>query len=372
MSVIFLMGSWNAPSELFLLRQLRMLQELDMLDCIIAARHQGDFKWEGYPVYGLSNKEYPLLHTKHPDLPYQLNKLAKLLANSNADTILCQYGTIATLFFDLLITTNKNLFIHTHGKDSHFHMHNPIYIEKLQELSKKATLICNPLTYNFLSNEDWNIPRSRLALKKTYGVEIPLLPLHRKARNVVTVLHLGRLVDFKGPDKTIRAFEIACQQGLKGRLLIAGDGPLRKKCESLIAHSPWRRRIHLLGFVSSEEAKKLYKTSDIFTQHSIKGETTGQIETFGISIIEAMAASLPVITCSIGGPKKNVVHEKTGFLIEPGDVRGQAKLFLQLAGNPELRFQIGKQAWLAARTHFSYEKERDQLRSILFQKKTIL
>jgi glycosyltransferase involved in cell wall biosynthesis len=243
MSILVLIGSWKAPSELFILRQLRMLEELGRLNAIVAARLHGNTNWNGYDVIGLSDQNYELLGEQRPNLSHQRNKLSKLIRATSADTIFCHFGTIATLFFDLLSSTSKSksMFIHMHGKDSHAHMHNSTYIEKIKILSTKAILICNPITYELLSGENWDIPENRLRLKKVYGVEVPNAPYIHHPKGFVTILHLGRLVDFKGPDKTIKAFELACQKGLKGKLLIAGDGPLMNKCKSIIKGSPWKK-----------------------------------------------------------------------------------------------------------------------------------
>jgi len=365
MSILVLMGSWQAPSELFIVRQLHMLKDLGLLNCIVAARLHGNTEWHGYKVFGLSDKNYELLGNEHPNLELQMAKLSQIIKDTDVDAIICHFGTVASLFFDLLQSTRKSLFIQMHGKDSHIHMHNPNYVQKIRLLSKKSFLICNPVTYRLLSDKEWGISRERLKLKTVYGVEVPDKPPKRPDRRPITILHLGRLVDFKGPDKTIQAFEIACNYGLVGKLLIAGDGPLRQLCEQLINSSAWKEKIHLLGFVTPAEAKNLYMSADIFTQHSLVGANTGQIEAFGVSIIEAMATALPVITCAIGGPGMNVDHEETGILVEPGDITAQANAFLQLADDFNRRVILGTNAWRKVKHNFSYEHELSELKRIL-------
>ncbi len=172
-------------------------------------------------------------------------------------------------------------------------------------------------------------------------------------------------MDCKSPDRTIQAFELACEQGLRGRLIIAGDGHLRVTCELLRVRSKWRDRIELLGAVSKEEGDRLRAEADIFTHHAIQGEISGQFESFGLAIVEAMAESLPVVTCPVGGIKETVVGGQTGILIEPGDVEAQAAALLKLARDPELRYQLGKAGWQRAKDNFSLELEKKNLLSIL-------
>src|SRR5690606_33177261 len=116
----------------------------------------------------------------------------------------------------------------------------------------------------------------------------------------VQILYLGRLVDCKGPDLTIQAFSLACEQGLRGKLTIAGDGPLLAECEQLRAVSPFAHCIQLLGSVDEPTAERLRTEADIFTAHNRKGPYTNQEEAFGVSFVEAMAAALPIVSGANG------------------------------------------------------------------------
>lgn len=365
MSILVLIGSWKAPSELFILRQLRMLREMGHLSCIVAARMQGDTRWHGIDVIGLSDQDYDLLGNQRPDIDFQKNRLTQILSTTKATTIFCHFGTVATLFYDLLQATDKSVIIHMHGKDSHRNMHDAAYIRKIQRLSQKALMVCNPITYEFLSGEGWSIPKQRLRLKTVYGVEAPDAPIERTPTSSVKILHLGRFVDFKGPIQTIQAFEIACEDGLDGKLVMAGDGPLMQDCQQLVSKSKWKNAIQLLGFVTPTEAQQLYAEADIFTQHSLIGTETGQIETFGVSIIEAMAAALPVVSCNVGGPGRNIKDGETGILIKPGDTQAQAKAFLRLAEDRALRIQLGTNAWLQVKEQFTCGHEFAELKQIV-------
>ncbi len=94
-----------------------------------------------------------------------------------------------------------------------------------------------------------------------------------------------------------RAFE----QGLQGRLLLVGDGPLAAACDRLVADSRWRSRIVRKGAVAWEEGRRLRREADIATQHNQEDPATGQVEAFGVAIAEAMAEGLPVVGTRSGG-----------------------------------------------------------------------
>lgn len=362
LSVLFLMGSWKAPSELFLFRHLQMLKEAGALDSVVAAKLRGNTIWKKIPVFGLNPVFSGNGDGIWPDHQAQLDIFDSVIRKTKANTLLCQYGTIAVLLDQILDGIQQRLFIHVHGKDIFEHMHPPGYKEKLMRLFERSDVICNPFGYKRLVQ--WGVDPKRLFVKK-YGVEVPDTPYCHTLSNEVTILHLGRLVDFKGPDRTIMAFELACEQGLQGRLIIAGDGPLREQCETLRKKSRWRDRILFVGFVSPKEAQRLYHQSDIFTQHSILGEQTGQVETFGVSLIEAMAAALPVVSCAIGGIPENIIDGETGILGKPGDIQAQANAFLKLAKSPNLRRFMGEAGWYHAKKNFTFEQERERLIDIL-------
>jgi|SRR5579859_2152359 len=360
-SVLFLMGSWNAPSERFLYRQMQMLSEAHVLEAVVAAQLVGDKQWRNIPVFGLNSRDATGSDSK-PDPVNQLTLLDQVLRQTRVDTILCQYGTIAVLLAPLLQSAWQRLFIHVHGKDTEEQMNPPGYRTALERLAQRGVVMCSPYVAERLKN--WDIPREHIVVKN-YGVEIPERPLQRPESSAVTILHVGRLIECKGPDLTIRAFEHACEQGLKGQLVMIGDGPMRGVCEELKAQSKWQGRINLRGAIDHEEVQLQLEQADIFTQHSLRGPTTGQVEAFGVAIVEAMAAALPVVSCTIGGVKYIVIDGETGILVDPGDIAGQAKAFLKLATTPTLRAHLGKAGWDRAQNYYSYQKEKDTLLRIL-------
>ncbi|MCX6376314.1 MAG: glycosyltransferase family 4 protein, partial [Armatimonadetes bacterium] len=181
----------------------------------------------------------------------------------------------------------------------------------------------------------------------------------------INILYLGRLIDLKGPDLVIRAFEIACSRGMDAQLVIAGDGPLRTMCELLRARSRFRERITLLGAVDAQTGERLRTEADIFTAHNCFGPLTLHEEAFGVSFVEAMAAGLPVVSGRSGSLPELIADGRDGLLVEPGDVEAHAGAFLRLASDPGLRQSMGEAGWRKAKHRFSCERERAQLRAIL-------
>jgi glycosyltransferase involved in cell wall biosynthesis len=214
---------------------------------------------------------------------------------------------------------------------------------------------------------DIGIPAERIHVKYL-GVPVASAPRVRSPHSnprELNILYLGRLVDCKGPDLTIRAFDSACQQGLQGRLILAGDGPMRAECERLRAASRCADQIEMLGAVDEATSKRLRSAADIFTAHNCLGRYTQQEEAFGVSIVEAMAAGLPIVSGANGSLPELVDDGEQGLLFPPGDIEAQATAFLKLANDSALRERLGRQAWERARERFTIEREMTALRSLL-------
>ena len=208
------------------------------------------------------------------------------------------------------------------------------------------------------------IPADRVVVKK-FGVVIEGQKTLNKSTEGIKILFIGRLIECKAPDLVIKAFELACDRGLDGELIIAGDGNLANVCKSIRTRSKYKEKIKLLGYVSAEEGVRLRGMCDIFTAHNCTSKATNQVESFGVSIIEAMAAGLPVVTGRSGGVVESIIDGVTGFLVTPGDIEEHASRFLELATNPDLRISMGRNAVERVKISFTLEGEKRALLEIL-------
>ncbi len=129
------------------------------------------------------------------------------------------------------------------------------------------------------------------------------------------VLFVGRLSAEKGIFGLVEA-----ARGMN--LVIAGDGPLRKKVPGA------------LGFVSHEKIGDLYERAAIVACPSRR-------EGFGMACAEAMAHARPVVACPVGGLRDLVVDGETGLFVPPGDVAALRAALERLLADPELRRRMG-------------------------------
>ena len=102
--------------------------------------------------------------------------------------------------------------------------------------------------------------------------------------------------------------------------LVAGEGAERQRIETLIAKHELRDRVRLLGAISDEYLEKLYQGSDLFLMPNVP--VPGDMEGFGLVMVEAGLCGLPVIASRLEGITDVVTEGANGHLIETGDARG--------------------------------------------------
>lgn len=123
---------------------------------------------------------------------------------------------------------------------------------------------------------------------------------------------VGNLVPIKGYDILIRAFAKALHHMPGAKLYIAGKGEQEQALKDLISAFKLENSVFLTGFLTRALAPKFYNGCDCYVCSSYS-------ETFGISLIEALACGKPVIATRCGGPE-SIINSKNGMLVNPGDV----------------------------------------------------
>lgn len=270
------------------------------------------------------------------------HRLVQLLSNTSPNSrLLIHYLNHAVYLEHALTQCDIPTAVHCHGQDINWNLrieslpflraHSRDYVSRVRRLADRITLIANSkATIEKLLSI--GLPEDRIQLKYI-GVPVPeSLPSRPPISDAgLAILYLGRLTDFKGPVETIRAFDLACKMGLKGRLQIAGTGPQHKACEKEVDKSQFADQINLLGPVNAMRAKELLAQSHLFTAHNQRSPRTGQEEALGVSILEAMAEGIPVVTGRNGGVGETVVDGQTGILFEPVNIEQHAMALLHFS-----------------------------------------
>jgi len=151
----------------------------------------------------------------------------------------------------------------------------------------------------------------------------------------ILIVSLARLEEQKDPRTLIQAFAAVAARNSRCRLLLAGSGRLEDAVKQWASQSGFGERIHLLGVRTDVE--DLLCAGDIFALSSLW-------EGSPLSVMEAMAAGLPVVATEVGGVPELVTSGVTGFLVEPGSSEMLAEALGRLAGDAELRKSMSQAA----------------------------
>lgn len=144
---------------------------------------------------------------------------------------------------------------------------------------------------------------------------------------------VGRLCAEKGHDDLIDAMADLTRTHPSAVLLLAGDGPRRTVLEEKVTALGLEDSVRLLGL--RRDIPEILSALDVFALSS-------RYESFGLVILEAMAASLPVVATRVGGIPFILRDGETGCLVPPREPREMAAKLRLLADRPELRAGMGR------------------------------
>jgi phosphatidylinositol alpha-mannosyltransferase len=174
------------------------------------------------------------------------------------------------------------------------------------------------------------------------------VPVGRWEDGTRNILFVGRLEPRKGLLDLLKAYRILRSTGCSCRLLIIGTGPQEREARRYVLTRKLPS-VEFLGRVDDDEKAALYRNADVFVSPA-----TGR-ESFGIVLLEAMAAGTPVVCSDIHGYKGVVRRGREGLLVPPRNPKALAAAVLQLFADPAAAARMGAAGQERART-YSWEQ----------------
>lgn len=153
---------------------------------------------------------------------------------------------------------------------------------------------------------------------------------------------------------TLRAFAIIHNRIPNARLIVAGDGSERRRLREFAA-SLGLANVEFLGAVAPEEMPALYDRAGVFVNAS-------DVDNQPLSIIEAFASGLPVVTTDAGGIPDMVANEETGLMVNRGDHEAIAEQVIRLLSDADLAWRLAARAGEASHKYTWASVRRDWLR----------
>lgn len=175
----------------------------------------------------------------------------------------------------------------------------------------------------------------------------------------IRFIFVGRLIDWKGVDLLLEAFQRAAAL-TSATLDVIGDGPLRRSLEDRARALGLDETVRFAGWLPQAECAGRLQKADVLVLPSL-------YECGGAVVLEAMAGGLPVVATNWGGPA-DYLDASCGILVNPDSresfIAGLAEAMTRLASSPSLRQAMGQAGRQRVERHFDWEQKVDQMLDI--------
>lgn len=170
----------------------------------------------------------------------------------------------------------------------------------------------------------------------------------------VVILFSGKYIPKKRPMDLLKA---ACLLSANFHVVMMGDGSLRGEMEDYIIKNKLSNRVTLTGFINQSKISNYYSIADIFVMCSGDGET------WGLSVNEAMNFNLPLVVSDTTGCSDDLVeHGKNGFIFREADISGLAGALMQIIHlSKEDRAKMGHHSFEIV-SNYSYQSLIENLK----------
>ena len=155
---------------------------------------------------------------------------------------------------------------------------------------------------------------------------------------------VGRLEKLKGHRLLLEVTRDLIESFPTLKLVIIGDGEEREVLEKKRSDLGLVNHVILTGI--RNDVEKLLPVLDVYVQPTIGREG------LPLTVVEAMAAKLPVVASDIGGTREAVLHKQTGILVAPGDKDGLARALSQILRDREMRCLMSQEGWKLCKQKF--------------------
>ncbi|MDC1198856.1 glycosyltransferase family 4 protein [bacterium] len=157
------------------------------------------------------------------------------------------------------------------------------------------------------------------------------------------ILCVARFVEKKGLDVLIDACAELKRAGIDFRCMIVGKGMMRQKLVDQIAANDLKAEVKLLGVHTQEQIISRHRAADLFVLPCVVGED-GDRDGLPVSIVEALACGVPVVSTPVSGIPEAVLDGVNGLIVPEGDRAALAQAMRRMIEEPELRDRLAAAA----------------------------
>ncbi len=299
--------------------------------------------WAGGKVYSLAKNRSVVFNGNKMSMPVMSDakQLSKVLADNHFDVINVMMPYSPFMSQRLINRIDDNCAV-----VGTFHIYPS---GSLSKIGSRLLRIAYGSSLKRFSNIVSVSPAAAEFAKSTYGIDSQIIPnpvdikTFSKAPKIknesdgMKIVFLGRLVKRKGCEQLIKSFAQLNQELQEVQLQIAGSGSQLPNLVKLVRKYGISASVEFLGFVEETDKPALLASADIACFPSLYGES------FGIVIIEAMAAGSGAVLAGDNPGYESVLSEKPIMLIDPTDTEAFADRLKLLLLDKELRASL--QTW---------------------------
>lgn len=287
--------------------------------------------------------------------------LIKSFKQNKIQVVLAHYGPTGHRLVDICSLLKIPLVTHFHGYDaSEYQIVNDYnFYKKLFLYSSKIIAVSRVMETKLI---EMGCAKEKI-IYNVYGPKKAfedITPTYKKKQ----FLSVGRFTDKKAPYYTIMGFQKVIEKHPDAKLLMAGDGALLNMCKNLVKQLYLDNNVIFLGVITPNEYMSLLSESLAFVQHSIIADN-GDMEGTPVSILEASAAGLPIISTYHAGIPDVIINDKTGLLCDEHDIETMSINMLRVLNDIDYAQQLGKEGKLNIKENFSIEQHISNLNDIL-------
>ncbi|HUO22796.1 MAG TPA: glycosyltransferase [Caulobacteraceae bacterium] len=195
------------------------------------------------------------------------------------------------------------------------------------------------------------------------GIDVEKLAPDDTVAEPDLIVHVARLVEKKGTRYLIDAVALLAQDGVRARLAILGDGPLRAELEAHAARAGVADQVQFLGSCTHPEVIRWIRRASAVAVPSVTARS-GDEEGLPTVVLEAGALGRPVVACDAGGTAEAIIDGQTGYVLPQRDPKALAGALHVLLTDPSARQAMGEAARRHILEHFDMRTQTALLEDV--------
>jgi glycosyltransferase involved in cell wall biosynthesis len=311
--------------------------------------------------WGGSNKYLPAV------LPYFFLRAFWLLLRGTVDIVHAQDVVVAPIGYSLSRLFHKPFAVVVHGLDITFR--NKLYQAINVRCVAKADIVfcisqaaADEAIKRGVDEAKIKVIPLGITDNKHASKDAARGDLHKELEvdeGTPVLLTVGRLVERKGVAWFVaNVMPKLVEKYPRLLYLVVGDGADRDKIKAGIEQKKLPDNVKMLGRVEDEKMATLYNGADVFVQPNIV--VPGDIEGFGLVLLEASLCELPVVAAGIEGIKDAITSGQNGVLVESKNVAGFVHEISEMIGDSKFRCAFGAKSREYTLDHFQWTAIADE------------